>query len=130
MSALAIARAREQYLEQQIASATPQQLVTMLFGRLLVDIDRAAAAQESEAWAVAGDHLTHAQSIVAELTSSLTDAWEGSADLRAIYTYVNSRLIHANIRRDRAATIECRELVEPLRDAFAGAADLVTAQAG
>ncbi|MFS0854173.1 flagellar export chaperone FliS [Microbacterium sp. 179-I 3D4 NHS] len=115
-------RAKQQYLEQQVASASPERLLTMLYDRLLVDIDRAAASQDASDWAAAGTHLTHAQRIVAELSGSLTDAWEGAGDLRALYTHLTGRLISANIARDRNATAECRDIVAPLRDAWHQAA--------
>lgn len=116
-------RAKQQYLEQQVASASPARLVTMLYDRLLVDIDRAGTSQDAADWAVASGHLTHAQQIVAELTASLTDAWDGAADLRGIYTYLSGRLIVANVTRDRAVTSECRDVVAPLREAWHAAAD-------
>lgn len=115
-------RAKQEYLEQQVASATPERLLTLLYDRLLVDIERATLAQGASAWADAGSHLLHAQQIVAELNASLTDAWEGSADLRAIYTYLTGRLIVANVAHDAAATHECRDIVAPLRDAWHEAA--------
>lgn len=122
MSVTSLARAKQQYLEQQVGSASPAQLLTMLYDRLLVDIDRAAAAQDAGDAASAGPHLTHAQTIVAELNGSLTDAWDGAAELRSIYTYLTSRLIAANIGRDRAATAECHDIVAPLREAWHQAA--------
>ncbi len=120
-------RARQQYLEQRVASASPELLVTMLYDRLLVDIDRAGAAQDASDWVAAGSHLIHAQRIVAELIASLTDVWDGAAGLRSIYTYLTGRLIVANVSRDRAATAECRDLVAPLRDAWHQAAARVAA---
>lgn len=119
-------RVRQRYLEQQVASASPERLLTMLYDRLLVDIDRAAASQDAGDWAAAGGHLTHAQRIVAELSGSLTDAWDGAADLRSLYTYLTGRLIGANVTRDRAITDECRTIVAPLRDAWHEAAALTT----
>lgn len=129
MPLTSLERAKQQYLEQQVASASPERLLTLLYDRLLVDIDRAGAAQDAEDWAAAGTHLTHAQQIVAELSGSLTDAWDGAADLRAVYTYVSGRLITANIGRDRLATAECRELVVPLREAWHQAAAVTSAAA-
>jgi len=127
MPLTSLERAKQQYLEQQVASASPERLLTLLYDRLLVDIDRAGAAQDAEDWSAAGTHLTHAQQIVAELSGSLTDAWDGAADLRAVYTYVTGRLITANIGRDRLATAECRELVAPLREAWHQAAAVTSA---
>jgi flagellar protein FliS len=122
-------RAKQQYLEQQVASASPERLLTMLYDRLLVDIDRAGASQEAADWVAAGTHLTHAQRIVAELSGSLTDSWEGASELRGIYTYLTGRLIAANISRDRSATAECRDIVAPLRDAWHQAAAITAASA-
>lgn len=129
MPLTSLERAKQQYLEQQVASASPERLLTLLYDRLLVDVDRARAAQDAEDWAAAGTHLTHAQQIVAELSGSLTDAWEGAADLRAVYTYLTGRLIAANIGRDREAAAECRELIAPLRDAWHQAAAATSASA-
>ncbi|MDL9977882.1 flagellar export chaperone FliS [Microbacterium sp. ASV49] len=126
MSAASLAHAKQQYLEQQVASASPERLVTMLYDRLLVDVDRAAAAQDAGLWSAAGTHLMHAQQIVGELSASLTDAWDGAAELRGLYTYLTGRLVVANVSRDRAATTECRDIVAPLRDAWHAAADAQT----
>lgn len=130
MSTTSLQRARMQYLEQQVASASPERLLTLLYDRLLVDIDRALAAQEGADALGAGEHLLHAQRIVTELNVSLTDEWDGSADLRALYVYLHGRLVVANISRDRAVTAECREIVAPLREAWHAAAEaLATAPA-
>lgn len=128
MSLTSLDRAKQQYLEQQVASASPARLVTMLYDRLLVDIDRAHAAQTASDPA-AGGHLTHAQRIVAELNASLTDDWDGAAELRSIYTYLTGRLIAANIGRDAAVTAECRDIVAPLREAWHEAAALTATAA-
>lgn len=130
MALTSLDRAKQQYLEQQVASATPERLLTLLYDRLLVDIDRAASSQEAQDWSAAGTHLTHAQWIVSELNGSLTDVWDGAAELRGVYTYLTGRLITANISHDRAATTECRDLVVPLREAWhAAAAALAPASA-
>lgn len=122
-----LARAKQQYLEQQVASASPERLLVLLYDRLLVDIDRAAVAQEAADWPSAGTHLTHAQWIVAELSATLTDAWDGADQLRAVYTYLTSQLITANLSHDVEVTDECREIVAPLRDAWHQAAASVSA---
>src|SRR3546814_15609290 len=73
--------------------------------------------------------MLHAQDIVFELRTSLrTDAWAGAHGLAALYAYVESRLVQANIQKDAAIVIECRGHLEPLRDAFREAADIVTAE--
>ncbi|MCW2163900.1 flagellar protein FliS [Microbacterium hydrothermale] len=122
----ALERARQEYLEQQVTSATPERLVTMLYDRLLVDVERAEAAQLGGDAASASTYLTHAQAIIAELSGSLEDGWDGSDGLRALYTYLTGRLIVANVGRDVEATRECRDLISPLRDAWHEAADRIS----
>ena len=71
----------------------------------------------------------HAQEIVLELRATLDeDAWEGAAGLAQLYGFVINELITANIKGDVARVISCRNLVEPLLDAWRQAA-LATADA-
>ena len=129
MAITSLDRAKQQYLEQQVASASPERLLILLYDRLLVDVDRARVAQDAGDWPAAGTHLTHAQWIVAELSGSLTDAWDGSDGLRGVYTYLTGRLIAANIDRDTSITAECRDIIAPLRDAWHQAAASTAAAA-
>lgn len=120
---------RNRYGQDAVLSATPVQLLTMLYDRLMLDLGRAEAAQVQTQWNDASNHLQHAQSIVAELTSSLkADIWDGSEGLRGLYTYVLTALMTANIQRDVARTRECIELLEPLRQAWHQAAEELPAQ--
>lgn len=143
-SPLAASR-RAQYGADAVLSATPVQLVTMLYDRLLLDLSRAVVAQEAADWAAAGEQLLHAQAIVAELSSSLRiDVWDGGEGLLALYSYASTALVNANVHRDVAVTREVVGLLEPLRQTwheaaaalpssgsstFAGAAGHVTAGA-
>jgi len=115
-------KAQQRYREEAILSASPERIVTMLFDRLLLDVDRAIVAQKAEKWLEANDLLQHAQSIITQLTTSLTDEWDGADELRGLYAYLRAALIRANIGRDVTVSEECRELIAPLRDAFHQAA--------
>lgn len=125
MNANAALRAQQRYRDDAVLSATPERLLTMLYDRLLLDIQRGEAAQRSGEWAEANTQLQHAQAIVAELTSSLSNDWAGSAGLRALYAFLTQTLIGANIARDPERTHSCQELVAPLRDAWHDAAAAV-----
>lgn len=120
-------KAQQRYREDAILSASPERLVTMLFDRLLLDIERGEAAQLRGDWSEANAQLQHAQSIVAELNASLTDAWDGSAQLRAVYAFLTQTLIGANIGRDPERTRSCRDIVAPLRDAWHAASESLSA---
>ncbi|MFS0892953.1 flagellar export chaperone FliS [Microbacterium sp. 179-I 3D3 NHS] len=130
MSASAALRAQQRYREDAILSAPPERLVTMLYDRLLLDIERGESAQRAGQWAEANAQLQHAQAIVSELSSSLTDDWNGSAGLRSLYVFLTQTLIGANIGRDPERTRACRDIVAPLRDAWYGAAHAVAEARG
>jgi flagellar protein FliS len=120
---------RDRYATDAVMSASPMRLLTMLYDRLLLDLRRAEAAHETQAWSVASTNLLHAQDIVAELTSSLkVDAWDGGDRLLALYTYVTSALIEANIHRKTARITECIALLEPLCAAWHEAAGQLSVQ--
>lgn len=119
------------YLRDSVLSATPAQLVTMLYDRALLDLARAEDAQTAGDWAAASGHLTHAQDVIAELSSSLDlEVWAGAKDLLAVYGYLSTRLIAANVRRDVTLTRECADLLGPLRWAWHAAAGEVAAPDG
>lgn len=114
---------RSQYNSDAILSASPVRLLTMLYDRLLLDLERAEAAHGQQDWQVASDNLLHAQAIIAELASSLkTDVWDGGETLLALYTYVSNALIAANVQRDVSRVREAISLLEPLRQGWHEAA--------
>ncbi|KQV08547.1 flagellar export chaperone FliS [Leifsonia sp. Root112D2] len=120
---------RAQYARDAVLSASPARLLTMLYDRLLLDLGRAEQAQNESNWAVATENLLHAQAIIAELASSLkTDAWDGADGILALYDYLMTSMINANIHRDAVRTRECIELLEPLRQAWHEAAAALPAQ--
>lgn len=122
---------RNQYLADSVLSAPPARLLTMLYDRLLLDLGRAEAAQQSANWPVASENLLHGQAIIAELISSLkTDAWDGADGLLGLYNYAFTALVNANIQRNPVLTREAIDLLEPLRQAWHEAAAAVPAGPG
>ena len=114
---------RSQYTNDAILSASPVRLLTMLYDRLLLDLDRASLAHAEQNWSLASSNLLHAQAIVAELTSSLkVELWDGGEGLLSLYNYCRNLLVLANVRRDGASIRESIELLSPLRDAWHEAA--------
>lgn len=114
---------RARFVEDSLTTASPARLLTMLYDRLLLDLDRAHAAQLRGDRAVAGAQLLHAQEIVLELRSSLSvDAWDGGPGLAALYGFLHSELVRSNVSGDAVLTAGCRDIVAPLRDAWHEAA--------
>ena len=113
----------EKFRRESLATASPAKLLTMLYDRLLLDLDRATAAIETGDRAATNEQLSHAQQIVHELRCNLdVDAWDGAPRLMEFYHYLYQQLIKANVALDAAVVAECRSLVEPLRAAWHQAA--------
>jgi flagellar secretion chaperone FliS len=111
--------ARARYMAEAVATASPGQLLVMLYDRLVVDLQQAEEALHASARELASDRLMHAQDIIAELRSTLDiTAWDGAADLANLYGFLLVELINANVRQDAERVATCRALVEPLRDAW------------
>jgi flagellar protein FliS len=116
--------ARSSYLANAVATASPARLVTLLYDRLLLDLDRASAALRSGDTVGGRGHVDHAQDVVSELMSSLDqDAWDGGPALMQLYTFVMSELLAAGATGDADKVAACREIVAPLADAWHQAAE-------
>ena len=122
---------RSQYNQDAILSASPSRLLTMLFDRLMLDLQRAEAAQSEQDWNRAAPYLTHAQDIVAELAGSLdVERWDGGQGLLAIYLFSSTKLVSANTERSIERTREVIEIMEPLRQTWHEAAEVVAREQG
>ena len=121
MTAPATVRAR--YLSDRVATASPHQLLVMLYDRLALDLQRAEEALVAGDRDVSHAQLLHAQEIVLELRASLqVDVWEGGPRLAALYSWVLGELMKANLKGEVRRVRDCRQVVEPLRDAWREAA--------
>lgn len=114
---------RARYVDDTVATASPAKLLTMLYDRLVLDLQRAEAQQRAGNRSAASSHLLHAQDIVGELASTLdVTAWDGARQLLSVYTFLMTELVGANVEGDAERTAACRALVEPLCDAWHQAA--------
>ncbi len=94
----------------------------LLYERLLRDLDDATLAIRSAQHGAAHDALIHAQRIVEGLDLSLDrNAWSGASALSTIYEYLHRELVAANIAKDPRKVAACRQVVEPLVEAWRGA---------
>jgi flagellar secretion chaperone FliS len=120
---MSTASLRARYMGASVATASPQQLLVMLYDRLALDLERGEQALVEGDREAAGVQLMHAQDIVLELRASLrVDMWDGGPRLSALYAWVLGELIQANLKGDVRRVRDCRKIVEPLRDAWREAA--------
>ncbi|HEU5038072.1 MAG TPA: flagellar export chaperone FliS [Nocardioides sp.] len=114
---------REAYLSATVSTASPAQLLVMLYERLVLDVQRATDALRNAEPSQAHAPLLHAQDIVLELASSLrVDAWDGGPGLAALYDYLYSELVRANVHKNLATAEFCLQVATTLRDTWREAA--------
>ncbi|MCL2541328.1 MAG: flagellar export chaperone FliS [Nocardioidaceae bacterium] len=123
--------ARSAYQGNSVATATPGQLLVMLFERLVLDCERGLRALIAEDHQAAHTHLVHAQAIVTELQSSLeVDGMPAGRELLSLYGYLQRRLVHANVAHDPSAGKEALLLSRQLCDTWRTAARLAASTEG
>lgn len=114
---------RDRYLQDSINTASPAKLLNMLYDRLILDLTHGEDALKNGDRELANDKLNHAQEIVLELRVTLNvEAWDGAPGLANLYGFILTELIGANIAKSPERVAACRQLLEPLRDAWREAA--------
>ena len=116
------ARAYQQVgLESAVMSASPHQLVSMLFDGALSALVRARLFVEEGRISEKGEALSKAINIIDNgLKAGLNMEVEGdlSANLSALYEYMVRRLLQANLRNDAGAIVEVEDLLSNIADAW------------
>lgn len=118
------AQLRSRYAREAVTTATPAQLLVMLYDRLARDLD--AAERGLGARDIQGTHaaLIHAQDIVHELNATLdVSIWPAGEALRRLYEWVIEQLVSANMSKEVEFIHNARDVIEPIRQAWQQAAN-------
>ena len=109
-----------QYKNTQIQTATPGQLILLLYEGGIKFCKLAKGSIEENNIMNANNYIIKAQDIVSELMSSLDmkSGIEIANNLYSLYDYMLTRLIDANLKKDVDALDEVQKLLEELRDSW------------
>ena len=109
------------YRQQSILTATPGQLVVMLYDGCLRFLNQAAYALRDNDAIQAGARLSRAEAIIDELLETL-DLEQGgvvASRLQGIYVFCNRHLLEARSAQEPEMIEKVSELLVELRDAWA-----------
>jgi flagellar secretion chaperone FliS len=107
------------YRESAVLTASPAQLVVMLYDGAHRFLTQSAIAMRDGRVALAGEKLRRAEAIIDELLATLDmDAGEIAERLQAIYVFCKTRLIEARLERDPGRVDQVARLLAELRDAW------------
>lgn len=108
-------------LETTIADASPEQLILMLHDGLLESLHRARLSMTEGMIAAKGESISKALAILTEGLMPALDQNRGgeiAANLAALYEYMITRLMIANLKNDTAHLDEVAKLVQELKGAW------------
>jgi flagellar secretion chaperone FliS len=107
------------YRENSIMTASPEQLVVMLYDGAGRFLRQAEDSMIDGSWLQASEKLSRAEAIIDELLATLDmDAGEVADRLQSIYVFCKTRLIEARIQRDAVRVDQVARLLSELREAW------------
>jgi len=115
--------AAKRYKKRQVESATPGQLVVLLYEGAVDHLNRAELAYQEtgpERIEKFHNHLIACQNIITELTVSLDMEKGGdiAKNLFRLYDYINRRLVDANLEKTIEPLKEVKEILSNLKSAW------------
>lgn len=123
-----IKNAYHQYKENSVFTASPEELTLMLYNGLIKFIMQARNAIDERSIEKTNSGIIRAEEIIIEFRATLDMKHGISHELDLIYEYIYTRLIDANIKKDKVILDEVLDLAKDLRDTWAQAMKLAKQQ--
>jgi len=111
-------RPQDAYRRQDILTASPIDLVVMLYDALKRNIVMGKRGIASKNVPVAHKHLMKAQMILTELINSLDMNYEISEELLDLYEFALKSIADANMHKDESPLDPVLEMVDSIREAW------------
>ena len=109
----------DRYLVDKVNTASPAELIGMLYDAGIVAMQAGQAAAEAGQIQDTHRHLVRAQNIVVELRCSLNlEAGDVAHDLDRLYEFLVDKLVEANLKKDPTVVADCIRVFSPLREGW------------
>lgn len=116
------------YKQQQVLTATPEQLILMLYNGCIKFMNDAAKAMDEKNIEKAHNACIKSQNIVTELISSLNMDYPISKELSDLYEYVSHEIAVANVKKDPQHLENAKEVIINIREGWVEAMKTARAQ--
>ena len=110
--------AHNQYRQNSVYTASPEELTLMLYNGLIKFIMKAKDATMKKDIEGANNNIIRAQDIINEFIGTLDQKYEVSKGLLLLYDYMYRRLLEANINKDEDILEEVLDFAKQLRDTW------------
>nr|WP_300095269.1 flagellar export chaperone FliS [Sedimentibacter sp.] len=122
---MALNNAYNQYKQNSIYTASPEELTLMLYNGLVKFLMQAQAACEKKEIEKTHNSIKRAQDILTEFRETLDRKYPIAENLDALYDYMYRRLVDANIAKDAEIVDEVLGIAKELRDTWSQAIKIV-----
>lgn len=110
----------QKYMQQNVTTMTPGQLVVALYDKAIVELNKAVYYIEEEpSIPKAHNSIMRVSDIVDALDSHLKEKYEISQTLASMYQYFRETLIKANVKKDAELLKGLIPFFQEIRNAFA-----------
>lgn len=106
------------YGTRKVETASPAELVLMLYEGAIKFCNIATGAIEKKDYEKANTNIQKARRIVVELQTTLDHKYKVAEDFDVIYDYIFKTLVQANIKKDPEILEEALKQLRDLRDAW------------
>ncbi|MCL2340715.1 MAG: flagellar export chaperone FliS [Proteobacteria bacterium] len=115
-----------QYLATTVHSASPEQLMLMLYDGAIRFLSLGIQAIDNGVIDKRAYYINRASAIVAEFAATLDHKQDAqlAENLDALYAYMLRRMLQANLKNDPAPLLEVKHLLTDLRTTWAQAIEL------
>lgn len=106
------------YKNTSIQTATPGDLILMLYEGAIKFANRAIIGLEKNDYSMVNENLIKTQKIITELIVSLDPKYPVSKDFEKVYRLINGLLVEANIKKDMDLVEQALGYIREMRDTW------------
>lgn len=120
------------YKQMQITTATPGQILIMLYEGAITNVKKATAALDAKNMPEKGKYIGKAHDIINELNNSLNHEIGGdiAKELERLYNFMVAQLLKANLENSKEPLSIVQKNLETLLDGWKGAVSKVQRETG
>lgn len=111
----------DQYLEQRVMSAKPEELTYMLYEGMVRFLKKAIMALDAKDYEKVHNNAVKTQKIIEELRSTLNMEIPISENLDSLYEYLDFKVFEANVDKSRELFEEALSIAEEFKETWKAA---------
>lgn len=127
---MALPRGYDAYQRNKVLTATPAELVLMLYEGAIKFCNIGIVAIEKEDYIKANTNIQKAERIVSELRSNLDMKYPVAKDFDQVYEYIGWVLLQANVKKNVDRLEEALKHLRTMRDTWKEVMKIANTQAG